>query len=85
MTAEAPARRAGHLGRSRALALHWRQEDSHEPPAGVAGLVFAAGAAMPVGPEDFDKGLNAAKRGDYVEALKWYRRAAEQGHVSTPE
>jgi len=36
---------------------------------------------MPVGAEDFSKGLNAYSGGDYVEALKWFRRAAEQGHA----
>ena len=30
---------------------------------------------------DHNKGNAAYKAGDYVEAAKWYRKAAEQGHV----
>ena len=37
--------------------------------------------AVPAWGQDYKKGANAASRGDYVEALKWYRKAAEQGSV----
>lgn len=32
--------------------------------------------------EDFIKGENSYAQGDYPTALKWYRKAAEQGHVA---
>ena len=32
--------------------------------------------------EDFLKGENSYEQGDYPAALKWYRKAAEQGHAS---
>ena len=34
----------------------------------------------PVLARDFEKGIEAYDRGDYVEAAKWYRLAAEQGN-----
>ena len=30
----------------------------------------------------FDRAIAAYKRGDYAEAVKWFRKAAEQGHGS---
>ena len=42
----------------------------------LAGLIGSAGA---VWADDFDKGWAAEKAGDYAEAVKWYRKAAEQG------
>ena len=42
----------------------------------LTGLFGSAGA---VWAQDFDKGWAAEKAGDYAEAVKWYRKAAEQG------
>jgi len=56
-----------------------RQGEAGHAEAG-GGLI--RGAAMPVGPENFSKGLNAAKRGDYAAALKEWRPLAEQGDAS---
>ena len=42
----------------------------------LTGLIGSGGA---VWADDFDKGWAAEKAGDYAEAAKWYRKAAEQG------
>ncbi|MDE0810088.1 MAG: hypothetical protein OSB69_12275, partial [Alphaproteobacteria bacterium] len=41
----------------------------------VTGLIGSAGA---VRADDFDKGYVAYKVGDYAEAVKWFRKGAEQ-------
>ncbi len=45
------------------------------------GVVLALLVALPVGAQDFKKGVAAEKRGDYALAVKWYRKAAAQGVV----
>ena len=42
----------------------------------LTGLIGSGGAAWA---DDFDKGYAAYKAGDYAEAVKWFRKAAEQG------
>ncbi len=41
--------------------------------------VLAVMLALPVAAQDFDKGLEAAQRGDYATALREWRPLAEQG------
>ena len=51
--------------------------------AALALSSFAMFGSPAVAQEDaFSKGVVADKSGDYVEAVKWYRLAAEQGHAS---
>ena len=38
--------------------------------------------AAPAWGQDFEKGYQAYERGDYATAVKWYRKAAEQGNVN---
>ena len=44
----------------------------------LTGLLGSGGA---VWADDFDKGYAAYDAGDYAEAVKWYRKAAEQGYA----
>ena len=44
----------------------------------LTGLLGSGGA---VWADDFDKGYAAYEAGDYAEAVKWYRKAAEQGYA----
>ena len=46
----------------------------------VTALLDSAGMARADAESDFDKGWAASKRGDQTEAVKWYRKAADQGH-----
>jgi TPR repeat protein len=45
----------------------------------LTGLIGSAGAVWAGAQSDFDKGFAAYEAGDYAEAVKWYRKAAEQG------
>ena len=45
-------------------------------------LVLALLVALPASAQDFQKGLAAAKRGDYATALKEWRPLAEQGRAA---
>ena len=45
----------------------------------LTGLIGSGGA---VWADDVNKGYAAYQAGDYAEALKWYRKAAEQGDAS---
>ena len=45
----------------------------------LTGLLGSGGAAWADALDDYNKGYDAYKTGDYVEAAKWYRKAAEQG------
>jgi len=44
----------------------------------LTGLI---GSAEAVWAQDFNKGLKAAQSGDFATAMKWLRKAAEQGHA----
>ena len=48
----------------------------------LTGLLGSAGAVWADAEDDFYKGYKAYQAGDYAEALKWYRKAAEQGYAS---
>ena len=43
--------------------------------------VLAFMLALPVAAQDYQKGLEAARRGDYATALREWRPLAEQGHA----
>jgi TPR repeat protein len=45
----------------------------------LTGLFGWAGAVWADAQSDFDKGVEAYDAGNFEEALKWYRKAAEQG------
>jgi TPR repeat protein len=45
-------------------------------------LVFLLAAATRAFADDFDSGVDAHRRGDYAQALAWYRKAADQGKVT---
>ena len=45
----------------------------------LTGLIGSAGAVWADAESDFVKGWFAHMDGDFTEALKWYRKAAEQG------
>ena len=47
-------------------------------------LVLALLVSLPATAQDYQKGLAAAKRGDYAAALKEWRPLAEQGHAIAP-
>ena len=47
----------------------------------LTGLIGSGGAVWADARSDFIKGYDAYKTGGYVEAAKWYRKAAEQGHT----
>jgi TPR repeat protein len=47
----------------------------------LTGLIGSAGAVRADAQSDYDRGWEAYQAGDKVWALKWYRKAAEQGHV----
>ena len=45
-------------------------------------LSFAAvNADISIAKEDFNKGCSAYRKQDYTEAVKWWRKAAEQGNT----
>jgi TPR repeat protein len=44
----------------------------------LTGLIGSGGAVWADAEDDFYKGYKAYQTGDYAEALKWYRKAAEQ-------
>ena len=46
-----------------------------------AGLLGSVGAVWAYADDDFNKGDRAYEAGDYAEAVKWWRKAAEQGHA----
>jgi hypothetical protein len=50
----------------------------------LAGPVWAASdtPAQPAGAGPFEDGLRAYERGDYAEAIRWWHKAAAQGHVN---
>jgi len=45
----------------------------------LTGLLGSAGAVWADAVSDFRKGFNAHKAGHHAEAVKWYRKSAEQG------
>jgi TPR repeat protein len=45
----------------------------------LTGLIGSGGAAWADAVSDFRKGFNAHKAGHHAEAVKWYRKSAEQG------
>jgi len=48
-------------------------------------IVVALGLALSIGTasaDDFDTGWDAYEAGEYAEAVKWYRLAAEQGYAT---
>ena len=45
----------------------------------LTGLIGSGGAVWADWHRDFDKGVAATKAGKHTEALKWYRKGAEQG------
>jgi len=45
----------------------------------LTGLIGSGGAVWADAQSDFDKGYAADEAGDFTEAAKWYRKAAEQG------
>ncbi|MDG2286187.1 MAG: tetratricopeptide repeat protein, partial [Alphaproteobacteria bacterium] len=47
----------------------------------LTGLLGSAGAVWADAESDFDKGYAADEAGDFTEAAKWYRKAAEQGNA----
>lgn len=47
----------------------------------VAALTLVGLLAMPATAQDFEKGLEAAQRGDYAIALREWRPLAKQGHA----
>ncbi len=47
----------------------------------LVALVVSLSLAAPVLAGPFEDGLAARERGDLVQASKWYRKAAEQGHT----
>ena len=48
----------------------------------LTGLIGSGGAVWADAQSDLDKGDAAFEADDFKEAAKWYRKAAEQGHVS---
>ena len=46
-----------------------------------AALKALALSAAPVSAGVWENAVAAYQRGDYAEAVKWYRKAAEQGHA----
>ena len=48
-------------------------------PISLTGLIGGAGAPWADARSDYNKGYAASEAGDYAEAVKWYRTAAEQG------
>ena len=49
----------------------------------LTGFLRSAGAVWADAKSDFDKGLAAYKAGKHTEAVKWFRKAAEQGHAES--
>ena len=47
----------------------------------LTGLIGSGGAVWADAQSDAVKGYKAYQAGDFTEALKWYRKAAEQGHA----
>ena len=47
----------------------------------LTGLIGSGGAVWADAQSDAGKGWEAYQAGNYAEALKWYRKAAEQGHA----
>ena len=45
----------------------------------LTGLIGSAGAVWADAKSDYNKGKVASAAGDYAEAVKWYRKAAERG------
>ena len=45
----------------------------------LTGLLGSAGAAWADALDDYNKGVDAYDAGNFEEAVKWYRKAAEQG------
>ena len=48
----------------------------------LTGLIGSGGAVWADANGDFVKGLTADQAGDYAEAAKWYRKAANQGSAA---
>ena len=49
----------------------------------LTGLIGSGGAVWADAVDDFNKGVDAYDAGNLEEAVKWYRKAAEQGGAST--
>ena len=45
----------------------------------LTGLIGGAGAPWTDARSDYNKGYAASEAGDFAEAVKWYRKTAEQG------
>jgi len=48
----------------------------------LTGLIGSTGAVWAGAVDDYNKGVDAYDAGDYAEAVKWYRKSAEQGNAS---